>query len=427
MIDGVIRDLKHEFLDGASRVTSSFDGETVWFECQDLELNPTIEAMASLWLAPCIISGRNLRIEHPVCRTWYENALSIIDFLSDSWGTAKIELSAEVRELPSQNADQKATAVCFSGGVDSFYTLNRSTSTKFLVSAQPFDLPSASEETHLATRSRLVKVAQAVGAQAVTIRTNVLQHPSYRTHKLMDTHTGLLAAVGHFLAKHIGTLSIAPTFHKDDAEIVGGHYLLVPLYSSKNLQIVVPNAETNRRARLEGIVDWPVAQENLFVCFNKEGKNKNCGRCEKCVRTLLDLHILGKLDKFEVFDKSIPVWEAIDGVNQVTWRETYEEALKMPLDPRIGSAIRRMMRRERLRVWQLEDAARYRRHVDEEFGTMKEGLENAMHHYKLLQADHEKLLREFQAKAESRPLRKGAKVFRRVMRMLSARDERHTK
>lgn len=63
----------------------------------------------------------------------------------------------------------------------------------------------------------------------------------------------------------------------------------------------------------------------------------------------------------------------------------------------------------------------------EEFRTMKESLENALHHYKLLQADHEKLLREFQAKAESRPLRKGAKVFRRVMRMLSARDERHTK
>ncbi|MBX9952506.1 MAG: hypothetical protein K2Y39_25255 [Candidatus Obscuribacterales bacterium] len=427
MIDAVIDDLKHESIDGLSRVTSTFDGSTVWFECADLQLNPVSEALGSLWLVPCILSGRNLRIQQAVCRTWYENALAIIALLNENWGTTKIELIAETRDPPSAGDNQTAQSVFFSGGVDSLYTLYKSTSTKYLVSAQPFDLPSASDETHQATRDRLAEVARAVGAQAVTIRTNILQHPGYAIHKLMDTHTGLLASLGHLLSQHTGTLKMAPTFHKDDAELLGGHHLLVPLYSSKNLQILLPNAETSRRERLEAISDWHVAQKNLFVCFNKEGKNKNCGRCEKCVRTLLDLHILGKLDAFEVFDKSLPIWESIDCVNQVTWRETYDEALKMPLDPRISAAVRRMLRRERVRVWQLEDAARFRRHVDEEFGTMKEGLENALHHYKLLQANHEKLLRDYRAAAENRPLRKGAKVFRRVMRILGAGDERHAK
>lgn len=425
MNEAVIGDLKHEKVGAVSKVSSSFDGAPVYFECEDLELEPAIEAFGSLWLIPCILSGRDLRFTQPVCQMWYQNALSIIDFLNENWGTNKIQVHADTVETQSSN--KTASAVCFSGGVDTFHTVYKSDSPEFLVSVHPFDLPAASEETYQATRTRLVRVANAVNARPVTIRNNVLQHQSYKTHKLIDTFSGLLACLGHLLSQHISSLTVSPSFHKDNPVVYGGHYLLDPLFSSKNLKIHQPHTELKRRERVKAIADWPVAQENLFVCFNKQEKNQNCGKCEKCVRTLLDLHILGKLDSFKVFDQNIQVWEAIDQVKHVTWRETYEEALMMPLDPRIEKAIRRMLRRECERVWQLEDAARYRRHVDEEFATMKEALENALHHYNLLQENYDKLIKDNQELAKARPFRRGMKAISRVMDMLSTQKERHSK
>ncbi len=141
---------------------------------------------------------------------------------------------------------------------------------------------------------------------------------------------------------------------------------------------------------------------------------------------MLDLHILGKLESFKGFDQSVALWEAMESVKVVTFIDTYEHALESPVDPRLEKAIRRMLRRECVRVWQLEDSARYKRHVDEEFATMKGGLANALHHYTLLQENYDNLLKDYKDVVENRPLRRGTRAVRHVIRMLRAARKTHS-
>jgi hypothetical protein len=41
------------------------------------------------------------------------------------------------------------------------------------------------------------------------------------------------------------------------------------------------------------ITHWPEALQSLRVCWQGTQKDRNCGRCEKCVRTILNFRILG--------------------------------------------------------------------------------------------------------------------------------------
>ena len=418
MTDLVIGEIIRERKGNVCRIVAKFDGEPVWFETEDVDLEPSVEAFATLWLMPCLLAKRNLRFEKPVCKTWYENANKFIDFLSDHWGKEKIEIFADTYD--QQIEAKEAVAVCFSGGVDSMYTLMKGGSPRYLLSAEPFDLPSSFTETFKVARRRLETVAAAVGSTPVSIRTNVTEHPSFKTHRLLDTNTGILASMGHLLAPHIGSISISSSHRTDEPDIHVCFQFTDPLLSSQNLHVVHAHTEVSRREKVAQIADWPIAQENLAVCFNKQGENRNCGRCEKCVRTMLDLCIAGKLESIKSFDLSRPLWEAMDHVKLVTYLETYQKALYEPLDPRIRSGIWRMLRREYERICRLEDAALHRRHVDEEFANMKDGLENALHHYSLLQKNYDNLLKDYKELAENRPLRRGVRAVRHVIRMLRA-------
>ena len=56
----------------------------------------------------------------------------------------------------------------------------------------------------------------------------------------------------------------------------------------------------SRMTKLKSVVNYAPSYKYLNVCL-KEGYN--CGKCEKCVRTLLGIDALGMIDKYgEVFD-----------------------------------------------------------------------------------------------------------------------------
>lgn len=416
MTEAVIGDISGEKVGSTHRVISQFDGEPAWFESDEVELEPSIEAFGSLWLTPCILSNRDLRLEKPVCKTWYENAHKFIEFYSNCWGTAKIKIHAETYQ--SSTVRQQAEAVCFSGGVDSFYTLMKRGSPKYLLRAEGID-PSASraKEFRIA-RERLAKIATAVGAFPVVIRYNLFEHPSFKIHDDIDTYTGIFACMGHLLSSQIGSIFISSSNHKDDITPHACFTITNPLYSSARLEVNHYPADVSRRDKVAAIADWQLANDNLYVCLQRRGSNRNCSQCEKCVRTMLDLHIIGKLESFKAFDQMKPLWEAMDHVQSVPECATYHSALVEPLDPRIAAGIWRMLRREYVRVWRLQEADSKMRYLEKELADMKEGLAKALHHYSLLQENYNNLLKDYKEVVENRPLRRGVRAVRHVMRML---------
>lgn len=88
----------------------------------------------------------------------------------------------------------------------------------------------------------------------------------------------------------------------DFSAICCGSYemLSLPLLSTHNLRIYSEGEGMSRMTKLKSIVKYIPSYKYLNVCL-KEGNN--CGKCEKCVRTLLGLDALGALDKYsQVFD-----------------------------------------------------------------------------------------------------------------------------
>ena len=75
---------------------------------------------------------------------------------------------------------------------------------------------------------------------------------------------------------------------------------LLDCFSISGLKIISSGSEGDRNDKVDFIADKPLAQKYLHVCLKKE---YNCGRCSKCLRTLLALDAVNKLDEFrEAFD-----------------------------------------------------------------------------------------------------------------------------
>jgi hypothetical protein len=59
----------------------------------------------------------------------------------------------------------------------------------------------------------------------------------------------------------------------------------------------------SRLAKTAIVADWPVALGHVYVCISSESVGENCGRCEKCLRTMLALIALGKLNATAAFPR----------------------------------------------------------------------------------------------------------------------------
>lgn len=92
---------------------------------------------------------------------------------------------------------------------------------------------------------------------------------------------------------------------------------LLPNISTESTELIEADMEKSRSDKVRYIMDEQVVRQNLNVCLKNQYKNDgkivseddnghiNCGHCEKCLRTMLQLDIFGKLHDFaDVFNLS---------------------------------------------------------------------------------------------------------------------------
>jgi hypothetical protein len=112
----------------------------------------------------------------------------------------------------------------------------------------------------------------------------------------------------------------------DDATPWGSHPLSDPLMSTDPLRFIRYQNGVSRFEKTGFIAKSPVALDHLHVCWVRKAHD-NCGACEKCVRTLLMLEVLGAREKASCFPGgcvlekmksiqvtnalAIPLWEEV--------------------------------------------------------------------------------------------------------------------
>jgi len=286
-----------------SRVEADVDGRTLWYESTDVPLRPAPEGFGSALLPPTLHRGRRLRIDGPVDATWHGNVERLLPIYRRWWGYP--EKMPAVEELVEEDASRgTATALCFTGGVDSFHTLlEYGDPIDRLVFVHGFDVPLADTVRADAFERSLREVAAAVGARAIVVRTNHRLHPASGRSILWErVHGGALAGVGHLLAGDVGTLVLSSTYTRKGARPWGSHFETDPLWSSSHLEVAHFGADHGRSAKLEAIASYPLVRRHLRVCWENRTPAGNCSRCGKCIVTRLALSEQGALESCETLE-----------------------------------------------------------------------------------------------------------------------------
>lgn len=333
-----------------SRVEAEVEGRTLWFESADVSLRPAPEGFGSALLPPALHRGRRLKIDGPVDATWYGNVERLLPIYRRWWEyPEKAPVVDAVVE--GESPPTGTTALCFTGGVDSFHTLLEcSEPIDRLVFVHGFDVPLADTVRADAFERSLREVAAAVGARAFVVRTNHRLHPASGRSILWEwVHGGALAGVGHLLSADVGTLVLSSTYTRRGARPWGSHFETDPLWSSSRLEVDHFGADHGRSAKLEAIASDPLVRRHLRVCWENRAPAGNCSRCGKCIVTRLALSELGELDPSETLDGEETLARDIDDLRCLRlYRGVVGRMVaRGRLRPDVAAATERLLRRSR--------------------------------------------------------------------------------
>lgn len=355
----------------ARRVEVEIDGISAFVSCDRPILRNRPEAWGSALALPAARTGTALRFEAPVDPTWLAGARRNVAAAAEWWGG---EPTLEVRTPPpaadraswwrrtlrrgqASAATGSATppeghrgrALCFTGGVDSFYALlccdHRPT---HLLYVHGFDVDLDDTERREAISTSIGEVAEARGLQVIELATDLRQHPRFDAASWEHTHGAALACMALLAADVLEAMIVPPSYTVARMIPWGSRPDLDVNWSVPGvLAVEHGDASLHRLGRTTAIAHEPLAQQHLRVCWEHRNPGVNCGRCEKCARTMTTLCMLGVLDDCATFPGTEHLAEAIDGIDDLIpgLHRLWSDLVGGGLPPEIEAALRRMLDR----------------------------------------------------------------------------------
>jgi hypothetical protein len=335
--------------------------EDYWFEFPS-EFAGSLSATGSPWLT-CLLPmaaglGEPLRLPLPVDPLLARNAPELMAI----WRSWYPHLSVSPIHAPSEREEVgrsgRRTAMFFSGGVDSFFTLLHNETSAGgtsrvddLIAIHGFDILLENEDAFERHRRRLERVAAETGKTLVPVRMNLRRTRLRELSMGGHWHGSALAAIGLFLGNRYERLLIAASEDVPDLGPWGSHPQTDPLLSSTATTFVHDGTSFTRWDKLAFLVNSDVALRSLRVC--SRDTSGNCGDCEKCYRNMIILDALGSLGRATTFPARPLDLERVSRIFVRGWRTVFYDGLKGFLisrgRPDLAAAIERSLRRSRWR------------------------------------------------------------------------------
>ena len=272
-------------------------GETSELFFEFSEASPVTLSSSGNWivaalLLSCMKLGETLVLQEPISPLLFRN-LKTIQEIYKAWmpGHSAIEIVAPLQE---QLAGPERVGLLFSRGVDSFYSLlKHDHCISELIVLHGFEFPWSEDPAFRSHLTSVRSVAEAFNKRVIVVRTNVKDHLLRYTHWDFS-HGAALASVALCLEGSISKCVIASTCSYAQLHPWGSHPILDPLWSTESLQFLHDGTEALRVDKLRMIADAKLAMKYLRACDN-ESSSGHCGECEKCLRTMVGLHVIGRL------------------------------------------------------------------------------------------------------------------------------------
>jgi hypothetical protein len=284
----------------------------LWYETDDVQL-PT--NAGDTWL----LAGLFHAMRHARCLCVHaEGSPSLLQNLHemqalwsrvrpDRYSMCELRVDHERQAPPAREPD--AAVLAFSGGVDSAFSAWRHTRgglarPRMLRSAlmvHGFDVPLSRSQAFAEATGRSRIMLESLGIGLSTLATNFRDLPDLDWE---DAHGAALAAALHLLSAHHGQGLIAsgwetrsPMLSRDGRGAWmlpwGSSPLTDSWLSQLHFTIVHDGGGVSRLEKIQALSTWPEALAELRVCWQGPRSDRNCGRCEKCVRTILEFRVLG--------------------------------------------------------------------------------------------------------------------------------------
>jgi hypothetical protein len=152
-----------------------------------------------------------------------------------------------------------------------------------------------------------VEAARELGKELIEVRTNIRGFSDRSSHWGYRYHGAAMAHIGHLLAEHLETLYIPSTYDEDTLMPWGSHPHLDHLWSSSCVRFVHHESSARRVQKIMRLVDCAPAMEHLRVCWRHPNSVYNCGKCEKCIRTVISLQVAGGAGRCRTLPAAVPV------------------------------------------------------------------------------------------------------------------------
>ena len=308
----------------------------------DLSCNPNTFLLNGF--VPAMHDGeKRLQIDGKLCpqlRNGVETAIQLLQHWYGEDGHSTVAIEATQGFEPPVPRTPERTALFMSGGVDSL--------TSFYLNRQdfPLDHPGSIQDGLFMAGFGLVgegengytgslrdafkdsanKIDQDAAFLSELVErekfTLIPIHTNFTTSmvrpKILVREMGaaILAAIAHVFPDRFSKVNIASSYSIKELYLNGTlhpwgtHPFLDPNYSSAEMSVHHEDCHLTRLEKLGVIADWELGLSCLRVCnyrpeYHKSG-TLNCGRCDKCIRTMLQLMIYGGLGRCSTFpDKDV--------------------------------------------------------------------------------------------------------------------------
>jgi hypothetical protein len=275
--------------------------------------------VAMLWYA--MVTGSDIESAAPMSEkmVFHITRYLIPALCTDEKGYRRIKILGPTTDKPYNNAGGVGTGM--SCGVDSFYSMHEytkpDTPEKYrLTHLTYFNMgaifhPNRSEKKQYSIkefydttdrmsdekRENARQVSEQAGLSMVYVKSN-LDSDYYRGaygHTAVYRNSAMALSLQGLFAVYYNSSGGWPGYF--DLTLTEGsqHYeaLLCTCFSTESLSFILSDYVT-RAEKTIAIADDKLAQKYLDVCFCFN----NCGKCSKCIRTLVTLDIIGKVDQF---------------------------------------------------------------------------------------------------------------------------------
>ena len=330
----------------ASRIQVGDEHMELYFRCSQGPLSLSSAPFVLSMLLPAMKLGASVCASSPLSAqlmTVQETLQRIIlaDFPSLRHALVGPPAGDSATPSPAAQPDERGVFIFFSGGVDSFYTLlEHQQEISHCVFVHGFDTLLANAGVRARNVQAMREATAELGKPLIEIETNYRSCVDRFAPWEHGSATIAQCAIACALSPQFGRGYVAQNYDYLGFLRRPG---IEPNYRLGDMEVVQDGLDCLRLDKTIRIATSETAMRWLRVCWQNKRLAYNCGRCEKCLRTMIALHLAGALSRCRTFNQPIDLQRVryLDfGNSMYFWPELLAELERRAADADLAEAVR---------------------------------------------------------------------------------------